>query len=428
MESKFAPLLKKVEQRFCSSYRGLIYWKKEDFNWCLNNTNKIERESKFLQKCFVKLIKTRDVHHVPKRKLIRKCQKWLYSFDKYGLTIRSNKKFKKFIKYIKKVGQYYGYGTSDCHDDYGEDSQPEDSESNPDHVCDPGYEYYGYEDSDQDFENDTDTNSNNETVGYGDENEDDDYENDTSHNNSEEDDDNDKDGSEPDHEYDPGNEDDDCEDDDTDDWEDDDPQHEDSDEGDDTDDGEILIEDAPVESSVEEALAALDFINDQLERLVEQRLGEKHKEKCASSEDNHCKLTSSGGGLPSEQPPLGWVNSTNNLPGAVNSEETPRRKEETTNPKVVEEVEQKNITTNPKVVEEVEQKNITTDLKVVGELEKNTTEKRVVGAVENRDETPFEVVVVKCVAGPEQRSWDPGGYLLIWMEKNTEIKLKKNVL
>ena len=49
-------------------------------------------------------------------------------------------------------------------------------------------------------------------------------------------------------------------------------------------------------------------------------------EKCESSEDNHCKLTSNEGGLPSEQPSLGWVNSTNNLPGAVNSEETPRRR------------------------------------------------------------------------------------------------------
>ena len=62
----------------------------------------------------------------------------------------------------------------------------------------------------------------------------------------------------------------------------------------------------------------------------------------------------------------------------------------------------------------------TTDSKVVGALEKNTTDSIVVGAVENRDEKPFEVVVVKCVAGPEQRSWDPGGYLLIWMEKDRD--------
>ena len=135
------------------------------------------------------------------------------------------------------------------------------------------------------------------------------------------------------------------------------------------------------------------------------------EEKCESSEDNHCKLTSSGGGLPSEQPSLGWVNSTNNLPEAIDSEESPRRKEETTNPKVVAE-EQKKITTDPKVVAEKQKKN-TTDSKVVGALEKHTTDSKVVGAVENRVEKPFEVVVVKRVAGPGQRSWDPGGYLLI---------------
>ena len=41
--------------------------------------------------------------------------------------------------------------------------------------------------------------------------------------------------------------------------------------------------------------------------------------------------------------------------------------------------------------------------------------------MEDKVEKPFEVVVVKRVAGPGQRSWDPGGYLLIWMEKDTIV-------
>ena len=162
MASNNAPWLKTVAEHFCPAYKCELYLKKnKDIEWCIANTSQIERKAKDLKTLFFKQIKLKVGYYVIQQ-LKRKCKIWLLYLSNYGLGQRSTNKFRKFVRYIKKINHYCRYGIDDSDEDYHDSDNEDDKEG-----YDPDHEDDGHTESDAYSDN-----------GYGDENEDDDCEDD----------------------------------------------------------------------------------------------------------------------------------------------------------------------------------------------------------------------------------------------------------
>ena len=98
MAATNAPWMDTVSEHFCSAYKCLIYRKNKDIKWCISHNSQIKKEAKDLKKIFFKQIKLKIVNYFTRKRLTKKCKKWLQYLANHGLGKRSTKKFRKFVK------------------------------------------------------------------------------------------------------------------------------------------------------------------------------------------------------------------------------------------------------------------------------------------------------------------------------------------